>query len=70
MTRTACAEALGINPASLWRYEVGEDNADRKLVLAFVAVIAHFTKSKGVAKGIEEVWSDVTGVPWGGESAE
>lgn len=70
MTPSECAAGLGIDTSSLWRIEVGENTADRKLVLAFVAVIAHHTKSKGTARAIEEVWKDVTGAPWGEDPAE
>ena len=64
MTQQDLADAMGVHRATIAVFEAGTDTIDRKTVLAFCAVVAHYTKSKAVAKALEEVWSDVTGTQW------
>lgn len=69
MTQQDLADAMGVHRATIAVFEAGTDTIDRKTVLAFCAVITQRTKSKGVAKAIEEVWSEVTGTPWDGPAS-
>lgn len=69
MTQQDLADAMNVHRTTLAAYEAGMDTLDTRTVLAAVAVIARASKARGVAKGIEEVWADITGRPWGSESA-
>lgn len=70
LTQEDLAREMQMHRTTIAAYEAGLDTLDARTVLAAVAVIARLSKTSAVSRGIEEVWTDITGRPWGSPSED